>query len=552
MATTITDRRRSAAVAVLALFAFGCGAQNDDDDASPTPADVDLPAGASLSAEIVCADPVSGADRFTEEGAARGLTREIEDIQYGPVYFLAVDLDADGDVDIVHSTREERRPLPFLNDGEGSFTPTERLPYGGAGPSSGAMAAADVDDDGLPEIFLVGSPTLYLYPNLGGGLFGEPSTLYQEQPPDAYRYPALSVADADGDGDIDVALFRHEPQQPPPGGERGEPQPFEGTDDLLLTLEDGVVDGILTLPSAGGGTLGLAGTFTDRDGDGDQDLLIPSDRDLPIAFWRNDGVEEDGLPAMVDDAADIGAAVLMDGMGLDSADLNGDGLLDYCITDTGNTVCLVGEDDLYSDRSLAMGLTPDAPPAPISTIGWSFDFADYDNDGAIDGAQVTGPMFDAAVTEWPDLIWFGDGDGGFEDRSADIGFDTVEDNYALASADFDGDGYLDILRGSPGSTPSLWMNRCGDGGWLEVDLRGPDGNRTALGAQVEVTYGDRTMLREVNGPRGNAQTPPVLHFGTGEVDVVESVRILWPDGTTVETADVPVRRRLTVPHPDAG
>lgn len=549
MATTITDRRRACLAAALAsllgAIAGGCVVDGDDDDSAPWSPPWEGPAGTTLSDEIPCADPFAGPDRFLEEGEARGLTRATEDTQYGPVYFLTVDLDDDGDIDLVHSAAEERRPLVFLNDGSGFFAEAGFLPIGGPGPASGALGAADVDDDGLPEIFLVTSPSLWRYPNLGDGQFGAPTLLHQEDFSNAFRYPALSIADADGDGDLDVAMFRHEPQQSGPGGGPGEPQEFEGTDDLLLILENGSTVEEILLPSAGGGTLTLAGTFTDRDGDGDQDLLIPSDRDLPLAFWRNDGGG-----TFVDDAADIGASILMDGMGLDSADLNGDGLLDYCITDTGNPVCLVSNaaGGLYTEGGLALGLIADDGLQPAS-IGWSFDFGDYDDDGHLDAAQVSGPMFDAEINEWPDLLWFGTGEGGFREVSTESGFDTVTANYGLASADFDGDGSLDLLRGSPGVVPSLWMNRCG-GGWIEVELVGPDGNRTALGSQIAVTYGDRTMLREVNGPRGNAQTPARIHFGLGDVRTA-TVHVNWPDDTVLEIPDVPARHRLRAVHPDA-
>jgi len=323
-----------------------------------------------------------------------------------------------------------------------------------------------------------------------------------------------------------------------------------------MIVQDGEVTDTLELQPEGNGTLGLVGTFTDRDFDGDMDLLIPSDRDLNIAFWRNDGLDSQGLPELVDDAQAIHADILMDGMGVDSADLNGDGLLDYCITDTGDPVCLLsnGVGD-YISSAAAIGLVPDDPVMQeISTIGWTLDFADFDHDGNLDCVQSSGRLFDGpgSLVDWPDLFWQGQPGGQFEDVTSLTGFGDLGDNFAIATADFDGDGWLDVISVGPGAMPLLWMNQCGSESWLDIELVGLPGNSEAIGARATVITEDRTRIREVYTLRGQGQGPSRLHFGLGEAASVDRLQIHWPDGTISEAEQVPGRRFVRVEHPELG
>jgi len=515
-----------------------------------------LPADFQLSSEQVCPAPTSGIARLTEESSLRGLPPVSAVHEFVQSQVVAQDVDGDGDIDLVYPSSSDGRQEVHLNDGDGYFSSGGVLPETPNGPPSGSVGLTDIDGDGRPDAFYATSPTIWLYPNLGSGQFGTPVVFYDEPSSGIqYRYPSFSLGDADGDGDLDFAGFAHERADvgPPTNPDDG-PSEFEGSRDVLLITEDGVAHTALELEPEGNGTLGLVGTFTDRDHDGDMDLLIPSDRDLSIAFWRNDGADSSGLPQLTDDAEAIHANVLMDGMGVDSADLNGDGFLDYCITDTGDPVCLVSDGQgAYIESGSAIGLVPSSSPLEeISTIGWSIDLADLDNDGQVEAVQSSGPLFDGpgATVAWPDRLWHGQAGGTFLDVTDEVGFGDLGPNYALATADFDGDGYLDIIVTGTGKTPLLWMNSCGNNAWLSIELIGLPGNQEALGARAEVTTGTDTQIRELYSLRGMGQGPSRFHFGLGEHDVADRLRIEWPDGSVSEAEQVPGRRFVRVTHPD--
>jgi hypothetical protein len=119
------------------------------------------------------------------------------------------------------------------------------------------------------------------------------------------------------------------------------------------------------------------------------------------------------------------------------------------------------------------------------------------------------------------------------------------------TTDFDGDGYLDIVLAGPGAAPAYWANTCGEGAWLEVDVRGPPGNPLGLGSRVVVDLGDGTQVREVSGPRGPGQAPARVHLGLGDRDTVVRLEVIFPDGTVAMAEGLETRRVVTAVHPDA-
>lgn len=172
-------------------------------------------------------------------------------------------------------------------------------------------------------------------------------------------------------------------------------------------------------------------------------------------------------------------------------------------------------------------------------------YLDVDNDGrqdvyigATDYAGNRGRLF-RNVSEWG-------GAARFEEVPVEDFFEHNR-SHGMAVADFDRDGDLDLLVGHsrarcdanapndcyPTMQVRLFENTLGDqGNWLQLDLvGGPESNRGAIGARVEVRTAAGVQVQEVGGGYGHfgAQRDRVLHFGLGEACEVV-VRIRWPDG----------------------
>jgi len=515
-------------VASLALGAgcIGEGAPDGDDDEDTSPPATDCP-------------PLEGT-RFRDEGFQRGLRVGMhdpasagQDIEGGRGNVVLQDFDGDGDLDILLNETEEGLAL-FANDGAGQFQLHARLLGFDARPAL-AVGAADLDEDGLPDLVLGGFGWAGIATNQGGLTFAPPE-LFLEDHSGAF-FGAVSIGDVDGDGDLDLLL----PAQVELKVNAG------SIEHRLFLLQDGRPTESRALVPAGAPFDSQVGLLADVDGDSDLDVLLLGDQGPTSAIFRNDGPGADGFPTLVDETVSLGFDLDVAAMGLDGADLNGDGRLDWCVTDLGPPKCWVSNGDTFVESSLALGLVPDEWVEPDGTTGWSNDFADLDNDGFVDQVQATAPYDDAL--SYPDLAWRGGPSGLFDDVGAAWGIDSRDNHFGLATGDLDGDGYLDLVTAGSATRPLLLMNTCSEGGWLEVAAPGPPGNPDGFGAVVEVESGERTWRRPITGPRGQGQGPARAHFGLGDQADGVTVRVRWPDGQEVVVTDVPPRTRPLIPHP---
>ena len=120
---------------------------------------------------------------------------------------------------------------------------------------------------------------------------------------------------------------------------------------------------------------------------------------------------------------------------------------------------------------------------------------------------------------------------------------------ALSAADYDGDGDLDLLVADE-ERSRLYCNQADQHHWLQVDLEGLEFNRHGLGARVELAGPGQHQLREVQSGYGYcSQVPPRLHFGLGPVTLIDTLRVIWPDGQDLVQTGISADQHLKVRHP---
>ncbi len=496
-----------------------------------------------------------------------------------------LDIEGDGKLDLF--VGDGRSSILYRNDGCGHFANvTEAAGLSGV-PSTGVLAF-DFDGDGHEDLFVTDNfgPSR-LFRNRGDGTFEDVTA--KAGVGASFRSRSAAAADVNGDGLLDLFVCStgdYYGRMPDP--------PFDARDGgpNRLFLNGG--DGTFTDATARFGLTetrwSLTAQFADLDGDGWPDLIVTNDFGLKNVY-RNEGGRR-----FVDVAKKAGAEDRGYGMSAAVADFSGDGRLDVhfsnCYTQwgflhdfpwvplplpgrlflpvardwmkkmcRGNSLLVSRGDFAFDDVSAAAG---------IAKAGWCWTAVagDLDNDTRPDlyganGMWDDGRDGDRELEFWWETLAFWDdyiagkrtfdrrgrgvqggernryfrnrGDGVFEERSWLDGLDLSANGRAAVLADFDGDGSLDVYVRSVQHPETLFLGQRRPGEhFLELQLSEPGKNPAAIGARVTVELPDgRTLLQELQTTSGFlASGAKRLHFGLGPFREVRKVTVRWPDRTT--------------------
>jgi len=553
---------RTLLLALLIGAAAGCSGPDPVDDPLPSAGDDTL----IEKGVQTCADPaardVQRFDRFTAADArAPGAFLHSSFLEGGGL--LVEDLDGDGHIDVLFPgvTRVLLywgRPGGAFEDGTAAL---DGLPLSNA---VGATAV-DYDADGDLDVFV----TRWLQPdtllrNDGGGLTDVTAAAFGSAPP-ALRSQSASWADVDADGDLDV---------------------FVGTYGVFTDLEvlqnsadcgDHVADPSVLWRNNGDGTFADASAalppevhqgyvfmsaWHDLTGDGTPELFTAHDdgRCGPSVLLHNVGGA-----FSVDTTTEYSSDNRHD-MGMGVADLNGDALPDFLLTSWNGTTLLQSTqtpDGLaYIDWSASLGLEPNAidfeggqSPGEalpgMQIYGWGADLGDLDNDADLDAVMLYGywSTYDGPgdPLQQDDGLWRND-NGAFTDVAADWGVADNGVSRGLVLADLNADGFLDIVKRDLAGDSPVHLSRCGAAAWLTVRLSAPGANTHGIGATVKVTTGGTTQVRWIHSGSSAMYSgaPLQAHIGLGDVDRVDRLEVVWPDGAISRFDDVAARQAVTV------
>ena len=343
---------------------------------------------------------------------------------------------------------------------DGSFEDvTEKAGLQGIGYDMG-VAIGDYDNDGFQDIYVTGYGGNRLYHNNGDGTFTD-VTEASGTGGSGWSTSAIWV-DLDNDGRLDLVVLRYMQWDFPDiwCGEHREgyrsychPDLFPTATPLVFHNEG---NGRFTEVSAKTGIAlpgkGLGISTADYDGDGHMDLFIANDSMTEFLYHnKGDGTFEDtGLLAEV--AVD-GMGNTYAGMGTDFQDYDNDGRPDLIVTNLANQKYALYQnngDGTFSYASYLSGVGGDT----LLHSGWGVRFMDFDNDGWKDILITQGHVIDNIELTFPQLRYRESmmllrnlGNGKFVDISKDSGdvFHQLWVGRGLALGDFDNDGRLDAV-----------------------------------------------------------------------------------------------------------
>jgi len=292
-------------------------------------------------------------------------TQIFQDADVGAMAFADVDNDGDKDVLITGKGGPILTTL-FLNDGIGNFSPSTSNPFQDV--FDGDVNFFDADNDGDLDVFITGEPTTSnssdLYFNNGLGIFA----LATGNNFETMMAGNNDVGDADGDGDIDIIVTG---------------QNITGLPVTKLYLNNG--SGVFTAQANSIFTNLKWGTvrFIDMENDGDLDLINcgqnSSGQTTTILYTNNgNGTFSINNSSAIDGARDSDIAI---------GDIDGDGDKDFLICGTSGSGIMT---KLYlnSGAGIFEELTGTSfAPVFVGAI----KLADFDNDSDLD-VLVLGSM----------------------------------------------------------------------------------------------------------------------------------------------------------------
>jgi enediyne biosynthesis protein E4 len=501
---------------------------------------------------------------FTHFKGNNGISINLE--EFGPGVCVA-DYDGDGwqDIYFVNARDLYGRGIKVQNalyhdNGDGTFTDvTDKAGVPGTGFGLGCVWG-DYDNDGHPDLFVTQYGRNVLYHNNGDGTFTDVTDKAGVAGMEfgAYFHSGATFFDYDRDGKLDLYVGSYVAL--PPGAQRYcklggltsscPPSAYEGSPSILYHNNG---DGTFTNVTKQAGMYqphgkDLAVGVADYDNDGWPDLFVANDG-IDAYLYHNEHNGKFKEEGSVTGMAFTGQGLTMAAMCISLGDYDNDGWLDLYISDfQGSSDHLwkndgKGEFDEVSER---VGLT--MPTRSVLSFGGGF--FDYDNDGWLDIFIANGHVYPEIEQLFPDVhykqinsLFHNDGHGKFTDVTKTSGdaFDTPHVGRGVAFADFDNDGFVDVVVANNNDPPLLLHNSGGNGNhFVSFKLVGTKSNRDAMGARLKLTAGGLTQIREIEGGGSYmSQSDLRAHFGLASAVKIDKLEISWPSGAKQTFTDFP-------------
>jgi enediyne biosynthesis protein E4 len=452
--------------------------------------------------------------------------------------------------------KDKPAPAPhnhlYRNDGNGHFTDVTE--QSGLDPNmySIAVTAGDYDNDGFKDLLITNYGKAVLYHNDGNGHFTDVTAKVGIKV-DGWSISSTWL-DYDKDGCLDLFVGRYvkfDPSYHAFYAADNYPGPLDYAGETNMLFHNNC-NGTFTDVSEKSGISAFVGrtmgvTAADFDNDGWDDIYVANDRTENFLFHnKHDGTFEEIANETETAFGQNGEAT--SSMGPVFVDFEGRGSLDLWVTDGHYNRFLRNVDaKVFEDVGASNGISQ----ANAQYVSWGTGVYDFDNDGQPDILIFHGGLIHLIPQEH--TLFRGLGNGKFQDVSLQAGpvLNTRSVARGACFADYDNDGKVDGYLVNLGAQGTLVHNVSSEvGHWLAVKLVGSKSNRDGIGARVEIVAGGKRQTAErVAGSGYLSQNEERLHFGLGSTATVDRLVVRWPSGREQTLEKVAADHVVTVEEP---
>ncbi len=419
--------------------------------------------------------------------------------------------------------------------------------------------------------------------------------------------------DYDQDGDLDMLLLNHNPKSLPVLNEFSTKEFLKKDDPLqglrLYQQNDGIFKDVTISSGISGSALsyGLGIAISDVNNDGLVDFYVSNDYTIPDYLYINNGngTFTDRLKESLGHTSHFS-------MGNDIADINNDGnpdiiTLDMLPEDNRRQKLLLAPDNYEKfDLNVRSGFhyqymrnmlqlnngngtfSEIGQLAGISNTDWSWAalIADFGNDGLKDLFVTNGYYRDYTnmdfinymenyveskgrlqredvleiIKKMPssnltNYMFINQNGTSFTNATKVSGVDQPANSNGAAYADLDNDGDLDLIVNNINKPAFIYRNetQIESKNFLQIKLEGAGMNTQGIGSKITIYYGDEKKQRLEQMPmKGYLSTvSPILNFGLGDEDKVDSLIVQWNRGRKQKLTNLAVNELVTLKEENA-
>ncbi len=406
--------------------------------------------------------------------------------------------------------------------------------------ASFGASVIDTDGDGLDDLIVSRTDGVWLHRNQGHSFSNEKLPL---DIPVNTTPLSVGVADLNRDGHFDLFVAGYIRLDLVEGQNIFNKKGYGGSSRLFLNRGDNTFEDVTDKAGLTYVHNTFMGIFVDIDQDGFEDLVVAHDTGQ-VRTWKNRG---DGTFVNRDNPNSSSYSYPM---GIAVGDYNNDGLVDFAFSNVGSTPPnFLVRGDLRDDQvnnwkwllfknkgQFEFEDVADRARIADYEFSWGLSFEDLNLDGRDDlivSENYIGlPPQKLPFLRAPGRLLIQNTQGQFAAVGKEAG--VVNRRYSIAPifADFNGDGYPDIVHVNLSGRSQAFISRGGDAGYLKVKL---PNRASAIAATVEITLNDGSTLTRpfVSGEGLGSDPSHIMTFGLGQARV-SNVSVKFIDGTRVE------------------